>query len=227
MTLDEISYRILEKLRPNPSSDDDIDLRLIESEIHSQRALSIRNEYNKNRTIDPFIIQDLGCVEMGIVDRAECCDISLDCSIVRSTLKIPSTVELHNTTPIWIQPIDKLEKSFAHITQEQAKFIKGNRFTKNQIYAFIINGYVYLISEDDSHAEISHISIRGVFENPVSVAEFNTCEGSSCYTSSTPYPMKEWMRNYVEGMVVQNLMGKLKNPVDTSNNSKSDPKIIN
>lgn len=227
MTLDDITYRILEKLRPNLSDDDDIDLRLLESEVHSQRALSIRNEYNKNRTIDPFIIQDLGCVEMEIVDRAECCEVDLDCSILRSTLKIPSTVELHNTTPIWIQPVDKLEKSFGHITPEQAKFIKGNRFTKNQVFAFIINGYVYLVSEDDSHAEISHISVRGVFENPVAVAEFNTCEGSACYSSSTVYPMKEWMRNYVEGAVIQNLITKLKHPVDTSNNAKSDPKPIN
>jgi len=64
----EIIYSIFEKLRPNISSSDDIDLRIIKSELHKQRALFIRNELNRNRTVDPFIIQDLGCVELEIVD---------------------------------------------------------------------------------------------------------------------------------------------------------------
>ncbi len=226
MTFDEAVYKIWEDLRPNLSDDDDIDYRLVAKELHTQRALFIRNELNKQRSIDPFIIQSLGCVEMQPVDRAECCDVTIDCSILRSVQKIPSTVELHFTTPLWITPVDSLEKSFSLVDYERVKWIKGNRFTSRQIYAFILNNYVYLVSEDDTHAQITHISVKGVFENPEEVGDFNTCDGDACFTGSSIYPIKEWMFAYVKAEAAKNLLPKLKYPTDTSNNAKSDPKPI-
>jgi hypothetical protein len=226
MTYDEAIYKIWEKLRPNLSDDDDIDYRLISQELHTQRALWLRNELNKNRSIDQFLVQSLGCVEMQPVDRAECCDITIDCSILRSVQKIPSTIELHHTNTLWINPVDSLEKSFSMLDYERAKWIKGNRFTSRQIHSFILNNYVYLVSEDDSHSQITHISVKGIFENPEEVASFNTCDGESCFSGSSVYPIKQWMFAYVEAQAVQNLMTKLKHPVDTTNNAKSDPKPI-
>lgn len=223
-TMNEITYKIWEKLRPNLSSDDDIDLRLIESEVHNKRARFLRNELNRNRTIDPFIVQDLGCVEMQIVDRAECCDINIGCSILRTVQQIPSTIELHNTTLLWINPVDKLEKSFSFIDYQAAKFIGGHRFTSRLIYAFVLNNYVYLVSEDDTHAQITHISIRGVFENPEEAAKFVNCsDGSACYTGDSPYPLKAWMADAVETEVFNTLLSKVKMPKDSSNDSKSNP----
>lgn len=223
-TLNEISYSILEKLRPNLSKDDDIDIRLVEAEIHKKRARFLRNELNRNRTIDPFIIQDLGCVEMEIVDRAECCDITINCSILRSTLQIPSTIELHNDTMLWVNPVDRLEKPFSLIDYQAAKFIGGHRFTSRQIYAFILNNYLYLVSEDDTHAQITHVSIRGVFENPEDAAKFINCsDGSSCFTGDSVYPLKAWMADAVETEVYNTLLSKIKLPKDGSNDSKSNP----
>ena len=85
-SLNKIVYSIQEKLRVELSDDDPIDWRLIAEEIHTTRAAFIRNEMNRNRTPDPFIIQNLGCVELEVVDRAECCDITIDFkSISQST----------------------------------------------------------------------------------------------------------------------------------------------
>ena len=149
-SLNEIVYSIWEKIRPELADDDSIDFRLIQDAVHTQRALLLRNEYNRNRTIDPFVIQDLGCVELEVVDRAECCDITIGCSIIRTSQKIPSLIELHNESLMWVNPVDKLEKSFSFISYERAKFISGHRFTSRQIYAFVLNNYIYLISEDDA-----------------------------------------------------------------------------
>ncbi len=132
-SLNEIVYSIWEKIRPELADDDSIDFRLIQDAVHTQRALLLRNEYNRNRTIDPFVIQDLGCVELEVVDRAECCDITIDCSIIRTSQKIPSLIELHNESLMWVNPVDKLEKSFSFISYERAKFISGHRFTSRQI----------------------------------------------------------------------------------------------
>ena len=41
--------------------------------INEQRALFLRNEYNKSRTIDPNIQQEIPCLEMELVDPQTCC----------------------------------------------------------------------------------------------------------------------------------------------------------
>ena len=226
-SLNEIVYSIWEKIRPELADDDYIDFRLIQDAVHTQRALLLRNEYNRNRTIDPFVIQDLGCVELEVVDRAECCDITIGCSIIRTSQKIPSLIELHNESLMWVNPVDKLEKSFSFISYERAKFISGHRFTSRQIYAFVLNNYIYLISEDDTHSQITHLSIRGVFENPEQISTFNTCDGATCFDADADYPIKAWMRAYIEGQVINSLMSKLKLPADTTNDAKNNPKPIN
>ena len=40
--------------------------------INEQRALWIRNEYNKNRSIDPYVLQDLKCMELVIGNKLLC-----------------------------------------------------------------------------------------------------------------------------------------------------------
>ena len=218
-SLNKIQYSILEKLRVELSDDDPIDLRLIAEEIHTTRATFIRNEMNRNRTPDPFIIQNLGCVELEVVDRAECCDITIDCSILRTSQRIPSTVELHNSNLMWVNPVDTLARSFSFISYERAKFIKGHRFTSREIFAFMLNGYIYLISEDDTHSQITHLNVTGVFENPEDASSFNTCDGEACFDADADYPLKAWMRKSVETEVFNTLLSKLKNPADTTNDA--------
>ena len=67
-------FGILGKIKPYLSDDTDVSYREVAFELANQRALLIRNELNKNRTIDSDIIQDLGCVSMEPVDPAECCE---------------------------------------------------------------------------------------------------------------------------------------------------------
>ena len=55
-TLNEIAYDLLSIVRPALSDDSDIDLRQIKFWIHNQRALFIRNELNRSRTIDADIV---------------------------------------------------------------------------------------------------------------------------------------------------------------------------
>jgi hypothetical protein len=227
-TLNEITYRIWEKLRPNLSDDDDIDIRLIQEEVHKQRALAIRNELNKNRSVDPNIIQDLGCVELELADRADCCEVELNCTILRTVLEIPNTIELHNDLLLWVSPIDKLAWPFSFVeTLERARWSGNGRFNKQSIFAFLHNKRIYIISKDDTHAMLEFINIRGVFENPQEASRFTNCSGSACYSNDSSYPLNSWMSAYVEGAVFNELIPKLKHPVDNSNDAKSNPKPSN
>ena len=68
-TLSEIIYDLWQSVSANISDDSVLDERLLKYWVHNQRALWLRNELNKNRTIDDNVIQDLGAVELEIDDR--------------------------------------------------------------------------------------------------------------------------------------------------------------
>jgi hypothetical protein len=223
-TLNEIAYDIFEHLRPEISDDDHIDISQIKFNIHTQRSLWLRNELNKNRTIDENIIQDLGCIELDLADRAECCDIESDCTILRTKVKIPKTLELHNKTAITrVGFIDKLDYKINFISYERAKYAGNSRFNKKMIYAFLLNGYIYLYSNSDfMYKFLTHINIRGVFENPTEAAKFNTCEGEPCYSDDMQYPLSTWMIPYIKGEVLKFFQLSLQVPNDNTNNAKPD-----
>ncbi len=82
-TLNEIAYDLLSIVRPQLSDDNDIDIRQIKFWIRNQRALWLRNELNRKRSIDEDVIQTL-CVDIEEVDASDCCDITIDCSVLRS-----------------------------------------------------------------------------------------------------------------------------------------------
>jgi hypothetical protein len=52
VTLNQLIYDLLEIVRPNLSDDDNFDKRQIAFWIKNQRALWLRNELNKNRTVE-------------------------------------------------------------------------------------------------------------------------------------------------------------------------------
>ena len=52
ITLNKLTYDLLELIRGNITDDDELDLRQIEYWIHNQRALWLKNEMNRFRSID-------------------------------------------------------------------------------------------------------------------------------------------------------------------------------
>lgn len=147
------------------ADDDPIELNQIKDWVHDQRALWLRNELNKNRSIDDNIIQDLGCVEMERVDAAQCCNITSDCIMLRSKLDIPVGVELHQKSAITrVGPIDKTDRYlYSFLPFERAVWAGNGQFNKNAIFSFLLNNRMHLIGNpnNDILKIIKYINIRG------------------------------------------------------------------
>ena len=224
MTESQLVFDILGKVKPYLSDNTDISYREVAFDIAMQRALWIRNELNKNRTIDVDLITDLGCVEMSPVDPAECCDISTGCKVMRTVKKIPSSIELHNDDAITrIGPVNKTLKKFSKTTAEASKFVGNGKYTTKEIYAYKDNGYIYLVSKSDKAKFIEHINIKLVLENPADAAEFTNCDsGGSCFSSDDEYPMKAWMYTYIVGQVVSVYAQKYNLPADILNDDSDN-----
>lgn len=207
------------------NSDSIFDTRYYTDLMNTQRALFLRNEYNKQRTIDPNIQQTL-CDDLELVDPSVCpCEnIPIGCKILRTKNKIPNTIELHHGTMITsVGPALVAEKRWNLIDYSRVPYVGNGRTTGKTIYAFLYDNYIYVISKDPATLLLKKVAIRGVFEDPTSLASFTDCSsGGSCWTTDSLYPINEWMWAYIKQQVIQELLQKRQIPVDDNNNANDD-----
>lgn len=225
-TLNEIAYDILTIMRPQLSDDTEIELSQIKFWIKNQRALLVRNEVNKNRTIDADILQTV-CSSLEAVDSSVCCGIELGCDILRTTKKIPKTVELHFKEAITrVGPVNIKGKPFSYVDYSAVPWLANGRFNKNLIYAFLHDEYLYIFSRDKKYLDLKTISFRGIFEDPEEVRDFVDCDGNPCYSDDDPYPIKSWMIPAIKEMIINgnlNIQAQAEfQQADLANNAKSD-----
>jgi hypothetical protein len=190
--------------------------------INEQRALWIRNEYNKNRAVDPYILQNLNCLELELVNPIDCCiDVPSGCKLLRTKKLIPNTIEFYFTKGISaVGPADITKPRFVLIDYSRLPYIGHGRTTSKSIYAFLYGGYMYLVSKNPTYTLIKYITIRGIFENPTALGDYTNCStGSTCWSPSDPYPLNQWMWAYIKGQVLQQLMQKGQFTTDDSNNA--------
>jgi hypothetical protein len=178
--------------------------------INEQRALWLRNEYNKNRSIDPYIIQNLNCLELELVNPIDCCITVPDgCKVLRTKKQIPNTIEFFFTKGITsVGPADIMKPRFILIDYSRVPYAGTGRTTANAIYSFLYGGYLYVFSKNPSHLLIKYISARGIFEDPTALSEYINCENTSCWKPSDPYPINQWMWAYIKPYIIQQLMQK-------------------
>jgi hypothetical protein len=190
--------------------------------INEQRALLIRNEYNKNRSIDPNIQQTIGCLELELVDPTVCCfTVPGLCKVLRSVLPIPNTIEFYNSKGLTsVGPVDLTKPRYSYIDFARVPFIGHGRTTKNTIYVFLLDNYLYVISNNISFISTKYITIRGIFEDPTVLEDFCNCDGSCCWSPNDIYPMNSWMWVYAKDMIVQKLLRKKSIRQDDSNDGK-------
>ena len=229
-TLNEISYDLLSIVRPHLSDDSAIDIRQIKYWINTTRALLVRQEMNKKRTIDADLVQTL-CAALEEVTPSDCC-VDLPCDkVLRTVLEIPETIELYNKEAILrVAGINKLKKPFSYVDYLRVPFVGSGRFNKDNIYAFIHSKHMYLYSPGNpEYRFLESVSIRGVFEDPEAAGVFNECNDSPCYNDESQYPMKAWMIPALKELILKsNLMiqAQAEQVGDESNNASSDIKPV-
>lgn len=230
VTLNQIVFSILDTVRPDNMTNSNITEELIRFHIKNIRAQLIKQEANKGHSVDSYIVQSLGCVGLDIVDQSECCDIPTGCTLLRTSVKIPSPIEMYNRQLITrVGPINKLNESWQQIEYERVPFSSYNRITKSLIKWFTMNnnGYIYLITPDNDllNKSIEYVNIQGVFEDPEELGTFTNCSTNSpCFTADDSFPVKEWMVPIIIEMVIRKFVIVQSNaPVDSTNDGKNNP----
>lgn len=221
-TFNELIYSVWNTVRSRANINDTITEEQIAFHILNVRAQLIKQDSNKGYTPDPYIIQDLGCVKLVKADAAECCQVEVGCTVLRTELPIPSTIELHHKVLITrIGPVDKTAQPYEFIAYEKVPYLSYSRFTKRNVVAYMTSttGYMYFIVPNKMMQHLRYVNIMGVFEDPRQVADFKQCPAAAstkplcpdcdtdldipCYTDDTPFPVKSWMIPTIIDMVVK------------------------
>lgn len=230
VTLNKLAYDLLAIARGGVATSDDesISLRQIKFWIANTRAQLIREQLQKNHYISHNIKQSLGCVDMEKVDASICCSEESDCTVFRSELQIPNTIEVEGRNLITrVGPISITEPAYSLIPYERVPYIGYTPFKglNGSIKAFILNNYVYLIVPSNDKI-IRKINVQGVFTNPEDLSPFLNCDGEACYTSDSAYPISEHMIERMKKLILEtNLKIASTSPSDNQGDSKFNPEI--
>lgn len=241
MIATEIIYAIREKLKAYTD-----DTRYTDSYlyflINIKRALYIRREYNQiQKVIDPEVLQTV-CIPLeevsdslcptcpGVAANPQCTD---DCTIIRTSLKLPKTIELHSrNTIVKISPAGTFDRPFSFISMDRLPYVGESKYEKNIIYAAIhSDGHFYFRSNSSSIRNLDKVLITALFENPDDVSAFKCpttgVDGNlvaSCFNlEEDEYPIKSWMTDIVISEIVNELANLKQIPADTKNDARQTP----
>lgn len=219
ITKDQLVYDILTVVMGGKAISDDsiLPLKHLSYLVDNTRATIISRDHSKRFFINPDIIQTLGCVDVELVDKSLCpCEVT-GCSIYRTNLQIPKTIEGTGRNLITrVGSVMLGTRPFDKININRTPYIDGSKFTKDYTRYFQHDGYIYLLSTGFH----DKISISAVFEMPEEAARFSHCNGTPCYTDSSPYPVSRKMVELIKSMIIQsNIAIELNALVDNINDA--------
>jgi hypothetical protein len=164
-------------------------------------------------------------MELEWVEPHNCCfEIPVGCKVLRTKQKLPNPIELHHSKTITsVGPILITERRFTLINFSRVPYIGHTNVSKNLVYAFVLDGYIYVISKNSQQlALLERIMIRGIFEDPTALAELTACDGKPCWSPDDVYPLNQWMWEYIKPQILQQLLQKRQMPKDDNNNNNDD-----
>lgn len=189
--------------------------------IDEVRSMLISQAIQKKSDISDVWLQTINCFEMEKVDISECCKLDFECYGVRSVKKLPADIETDDANTILaVTAVDGT--SFTKSNLFRYKYKKYSKFTSKQKGWFIKDDYLYLIND----LTTKYVTVRGLFEEPEELTNYVNCDGVSCYTRDSVYPVGLKMAGQITDIVVKTKVAPfMQFPNDRSNDAQNIPEV--
>ncbi len=202
----EIIFSLLNVARGGrQSNEEQISESQISWEIDNTRAKLIRQDQNKNRSINPDLIQTL-CIDLDLADASDCpCEI-VGCTILKSILPIPPAIELNaRNLVISVGPIDLSRPRFNLIPYDRAIYYNPNKFSNSITGCFIHNSFLFVIAKTEKINMLEVCTMNIILERPEDAQNF-TCSGTPCYTVDSKYPVSAAMIPDIQNIILSTIL---------------------
>ena len=225
MTLDEIAYNLLNLIRGGKQHHDEhISAEQIKFNIKHYRAVFIRRDYAKNGFNSRHTEQDLGCLELMQVDAAKCCNLpETGCNVYRTVKKIPKTIRYNFEEALsYIGDVSGMG-TIPFVNSNTIQFLPYDKYTSGKYKSYMIGDYLYVYNADG----LKYVNVRGVFEDPKEVSDFD-CNGVNCYDdSASPFPIPMDMLDLINTGILTKELALIGGTFsDTVNDRTQDAKTI-
>lgn len=206
------------------SDDDRLSIRNIEFWIKGYRADAITALTQYGKIIDQSLVQDLGVVKLEEVDAAESCipGIEWGCKVLKAT--IPETIDLpKNRALTFVGKIDKMTPIVVD-APDVTKFKQATKFGGLFTRAYMIGGTNLYIIPSDKDKKIEYINVRGIFEEPERVIQYDEDCNERCFNTETDdYPLPISYYDFITTKIFRKEFGIiLRTQNDELNNSRQD-----
>lgn len=204
VTKNELIYDIFETLRGKIKDDDSIDPRQIAEYVKDYRADYLKQRFDRDPfEIDESTIQYLEGIAVSKVDSSSVQGVASNKFLMRTTVAIPDTITRLGFpgTFTHIGPANKLDYSFTIVSYKTAINSGYGKFNSNEIFAFPLNGYIYLLSRNDDFKMIQYVNIAGVFDDPE--AAYMTNKTSYVYTGDENYYTSQYLKRYIISTILK------------------------
>lgn len=199
----KLNYYISELRHSLPSDYKHLDTRLLIRLLNQFRAIYIKNEYNKNKTIDNRLSQEI-TFEIKPATMSTIIGISIKDRVLKSIRNIPSPVKLsHRDLVINIRNAKLLSDNYNYVSKDHAIYSGNGKMNIQDIYGFLYNQnfYIKLKKENPKINMISMISFTAIFENPLDCIYFQNNEYLD--PLDYEYPMTDTIWGYVKANILR------------------------
>lgn len=221
MTLNELAYDIMSNVEGTSRISDDSELSIdqVYFKIHTTRAMLIRQDQAKGRSLSDNIMQTLPCLNVIKVNASECCGITAPCELYRTELQLPRAIETYQRDLIVrVSGVDITGPSWNYISLAHIPWSGISKWTKDSTKWFVKDRYVYILNPP----MVKKISVTGVFEDPTDLSAYPTCSGTPCFSSdNNEYPLSSFMVPTLKQLVLEDLMRMRGAPADEKGNEEA------
>lgn len=237
-SLNEISYRILNIIRPKLSDDDAIDISEIKFDVNNIRSTLLKRKFNKKYfEIPSNLVQTLDNLSVSYVNSSTVFspEIAANTVLLKSNLKLPKILQSNMGKSIIkeVSAANILSDNFTVINGRFAKSSGSGKFNKRNAFVFIEDDYLYIITKRLIYKALEYVNIQAVFEDGNAIKDFKNANYSTdtsdtmydanlLYTDDDEYPVTLDMIKEIEDIIVYNKLLTENNAAIDSNNDGSD-----
>jgi hypothetical protein len=203
----ELSYYISEIRQALPIDWIHLDDRMIIRLINQFRTVYIKNHYNQNRSFDRGLMQTINIL-VNPVSQSTISYINSSARILRSTHPIPKLIKIsHRDLITNIRNANILNEEFNYVTKDEAIYAGNGKVNTRDIFVFIDHEnedylYVKIKRENPKIAMLTHVSIQGIFENPLDCIPLQYGDEYVDHRDYE-YPMTDTIWGYVKSLILQ------------------------
>jgi len=164
----------MELHRGKLKSEDPLVKRIVVDWIQSNRSKLIANRLSKPFTYpSEGIVQDLGALELEKVEVNEL-GLSMGNFLQRTKKDLPLPIFRKDGMGIftYIGPASLDSPGYTFLPQQIAVRKGNSTFNLHRVHAFLLGNKIYLHSKGGDHLFVDYINVRGVFQDPITVALF-------------------------------------------------------